>query len=89
MADQPVLPAEYVLRLTDEQATFLRLLGRHLRKQDGWWDDERWLETGIEVQGMLLMLDPRQSDGTDYAPGAGDLDDSPEYHAARNDGSDV
>lgn len=27
------------------------------------------------------------SDGGDYAPGPGDLDDSPEYHAARNDGS--
>lgn len=27
-----------------------------------------------------------QDDGEDYGPGAEDVDDSPEYHAARNDG---
>lgn len=37
--------------------------------------------------------EPDHNDGDDYGPGAGDLDDSPEYHAARSgeliDGGEV
>lgn len=48
--------ADHVLTLTPRQAAFVHFLGRYLRKQDGWWDDQDWQDTAWEVAELFEAL---------------------------------
>lgn len=41
---------EFVLALTPREAEFVHRVGRHLRKQEGWWDAREWEDTLWSVQ---------------------------------------
>lgn len=46
----------FTLRLTAKEAAFVHRLGRHVRKQEGWWDDDEWGDVSMDLAATFESL---------------------------------